>query len=99
MFQDDSNPAWIANRAHGNTVEYVPTAIGLMLWITLHAPYPVWLDGVMALFTVSRLLFVYGLLGYPTMKVPNKPRFLGAVGTYVFGVVLAGAAAYVAIKK
>merc|ERR1719282_1547835 len=74
---DDSSPAWIANRAHANAVEYVPTAIGLIIWISAH-PHPVWVDGVMALFTCSRLLFTYGLLGYRTMEVPNRPRFLGA---------------------
>lgn len=53
----------------------------------------------MILFTFSRLVFTYGLLGYPTMKVPNKPRFLGAMGTYIFGIALTGSAVYLALKQ
>mmetsp|Transcript_118700 Transcript_118700/g.177431 ORF Transcript_118700/g.177431 Transcript_118700/m.177431 type:complete len:136 (-) Transcript_118700:24-431(-) len=95
---DSTSPVYIASRAHGNTVEYVPTVIGIIIWIVLHKPYPVWMDVLMGLFTFSRILFVYGLFSAANMDKPNKSRFFGATGTYFFGAALAGCAAFVTLR-
>jgi len=38
--------------------------------------------------TVSRVLLVIGLVAWPTLARPNPARFVGALGTYVFGAAL-----------
>ena len=74
-------------RAHGNTAEYVPFLALLFLYFGLHSPSQLqaWL---MVGATVSRFLVVLGLLAWPSMAKPNPARFVGSIGTYVFGLTL-----------
>ena len=74
-------------RAHGNTAEYAPFLAVLFLFLGAHNP-PQWVVWSMAGATVSRFLVVLGLLLWPSMTKPNPARFMGAIGTYVFGAVL-----------
>ena len=71
-------------RAHGNTVEYVPI-LALMIYILSQAPQPAWVIWPMVLVTVCRFLIVAGLILPKSMADPNPMRFVGALGTYVFG--------------
>jgi uncharacterized protein len=80
-----------AVRAHGNAAEYVPTLAVLMLLVGARDPAP-WALGAMIGATASRLLHVYGILASPTLDRQTAARFVGAVGTYLFGLVLVAAA-------
>lgn len=88
---------YIASRAHGNAIEYIPTGIGLILAI-ISRRYPPWMNYLMLGFTLSRFLFTFGLLGYANMNKPNIPRFFGALGTYLFGIGLAGCIGYLSFN-
>jgi uncharacterized membrane protein YecN with MAPEG domain len=86
---DPSSPLYKAVRAHGNTIEYAPMLAIIIYCLGTLSP-AFWLQGCMVLATASRYLLAYGLL-VPTMSKPNRFRFLGALGTYVFGFVLSAA--------
>ena len=84
-------------RAHSNTAEYAPL---LMVIIYLLSLYPVsnWVWWFIILVTACRFLFVAGILIPKTMAKPNPMRFIGAVGTYIFGLGLCFALFQHAIK-
>ena len=92
---EDTLHKWI--RAHSNTAEYAPL---LMVLIYLLSLYPVsnWVWWFVILATACRFLFVAGILIPKTMAKPNLMRFIGAVGTYVFGIGLCIALFQLAIK-
>lgn len=77
-----------AVRAHGNTVEYAPV-LALLIYILSLAPQSAWVIWFMILATLCRFLIVAGLLIPRSMAKPNPARFIGALGTYVFGIGLA----------
>jgi hypothetical protein len=93
MPSDPASPLLIAQRAHGNAIEYIPTLIILFLLVGLRSPawvaIPLIVGG-----TLSRVLHAYGLLTAPSMVTRSKFREIGAIGTYLFGVLLAVAAAF-----
>lgn len=74
-------------RAHGNTTEYAPMFAILIFVLGTLNPAP-WILWCMVLATLSRYLIVLGLLASPTLENSNPLRFVGALGTYVFGAVL-----------
>jgi len=71
-------------RAHSNNAEYAPI-IALMIYILSLSAYPAWALWFMVLATVSRFLIALGLVFPATLAKPNPLRFVGAAGTYVFG--------------
>jgi uncharacterized membrane protein YecN with MAPEG domain len=71
-------------RAHGNTAEYAPFLAVLFLYLGSHNP-PQWQVWCMVGATVCRVLLAIGLLAWPTMAKPNPARFVGGLGTYIFG--------------
>jgi uncharacterized membrane protein YecN with MAPEG domain len=92
MPTDPASPLLIAMRAHGNAVEYVPTLIVLFLLVGARSPAVVAIPLIVGA-TASRLLHAYGMLTARSLAAEGKVRFGGALGTYVFGVGLAVAAA------
>ena len=74
-------------RAHGNTVEYAPLLMILMYALS-QVDHAAWVTWCVVLATACRLLFVLGIVFPKTMAVPNPMRFIGAVGTYIFGLAL-----------
>ncbi len=76
-----------AIRAHSNTVEYVPVLL-VLIYILGQQPQPVWVGVSMIGVTFCRFLLVAGLLIPKTLAKPNAARFVGALGTYVFGLLL-----------
>ncbi len=84
-------------RAHGNTVEYVPI-LALMIYILGQSPQPAWVMWLMVLVTACRYLVVAGLIVPKSMAEPNPVRFIGALGTYVFGLGLVAAMALQALN-
>ncbi|HEY7224707.1 MAG TPA: MAPEG family protein [Micromonosporaceae bacterium] len=89
---DPASPLLIAIRAHGNATEYVPTLIVLFLLVGSRAPTVLAVPLVVGA-TLARLLHAYGLLRAGSLAKQPPTRLIGAVGTYLFGVGLAIAAA------
>ena len=77
-----------AVRAHANTAEYAPYLAVLFLWYAVHQP-PVWIATTIVVATAARFLLVAGLLWGASLDKPNPARFLGALLTYICGLVLA----------
>jgi hypothetical protein len=94
QFPDDpASPLLIAIRAHGNAAEYIPTLILLFLLVGARSPAAVAIP-LIAGATAARVVHAYGLLTAPSMAAQPTGRLAGAMGTYVFGVALAVAAAF-----
>lgn len=92
---DPADPLTKAIRAHGNASEYCPMMAVLMLGIAFYGA-STWMLGVFVLATVSRYLHAAGMLLSPTLAEPQPLRIAGALGTYVFGLLLV-VAAFVAL--
>jgi uncharacterized protein len=75
-------------RAHSNTAEYAPFLAILFLWHGAHQPPP-WIVATIVVATASRIMLVVGLLWISPLDKPNPARFLGALLTYLCGLVLA----------
>jgi len=88
---DPTDPLFKAVRAHGNTAEYVAMLGVLMLYLGERSPAS-WVLWTMIIVTVCRYLIVVGILISPTLDKPHPVRFVGALGTYVGGTLLAVAA-------
>lgn len=71
-------------RAHCNTVEYAPILM-LLFYILSQYQYAAWVGWFIVLATVCRFLLVAGIVFPKTMAKANPVRFIGAVGTYFFG--------------
>lgn len=84
---DPSDTLHRAVRAHGNTAEYAAFLSVVFLYLGAHHPAP-WVIWTMVAATVCRYLYVIGMVAFPTMAKPNIVRFLGAAGTYNFGLAL-----------
>jgi uncharacterized protein len=94
QFPDDpASGLFKAIRAHGNAAEYVPTLIVLFLLVGARSPAAV-AAPLIAGATIARLVIAYGLLTSPSLATPTTSRLIGAVGTYLFGIGLAVAAAF-----
>jgi uncharacterized membrane protein YecN with MAPEG domain len=74
-------------RAHANATEYAPMLAVLMLFIGTHNPVA-WIVWVMWIATVSRYLHAAGMIFCPTLAQPHPLRFIGALGTYLCGLIL-----------
>ena len=78
-------------RAHGNAAEYAPMLAILILMIGARNPAP-WIVWTFVAATLFRYLHAAGMLVCPSLDQPHPLRFVGALGTYVTGLVLAVAA-------
>lgn len=90
---DPADRLLIAIRAHGNAAEYVPTLIVLFLLVGARSPAAVAIPLIVGA-TLARLLHAAGMLTASSLAAPVRGRVLGAVGTYLFGLALAVAAAF-----
>ena len=81
-----TDPLHKAVRAHGNSAEYAPMLAVLMAVLGALEP-AAWLSWVMIAAVVSRYMIAGGLLR-GSLDSPNPVRALGALGTYVTGVLL-----------
>jgi len=75
-------------RAHGNAAEYVPI-LALLIYILGARGPAAWITWTFVAATVLRYLHAAGMIFPATLAAPNPMRFLGALGTYVAGLVLA----------
>ncbi len=88
--QQPSDPAdrmYIAQRAHGNASEYVPTLIGLLIVCSVLTD-GWWLDALSIAAAAARYLHAGGILTSKTLANHGPVRDLGAMGTYVVGIAL-----------
>lgn len=74
-------------RAHGNAAEYNPMLAILILYLGSQQPAG-WLGWVFIIATASRVLHAAGMIMSPTLAKAQPLRFVGAVGTYVCGLIL-----------
>jgi uncharacterized protein len=92
---DPSDRMFIAQRAHGNASEYVPTlAVLIVVCSTVTDGW--WLDALAIAAAASRGLHAVGMLRSASLASHGPVRDLGALGTYVTGVAL-GVTALVAM--
>ena len=95
MPTDPEDRMFIAQRAHGNASEYIPTLIGLLIVCsTLTDGW--WLDALAITATSARLAHAIGLLTSSTLAEHGPVRDAGAMLTYLAGVAL-GVTAIVAL--
>ena len=79
---------FIAQRAHGNATEYVPTLIGLLIvGSTLTDGW--WLNTLAVVATVARYVHAYGMLTAKSLAEHGPVRDSGAMFTYLSGLALA----------
>jgi uncharacterized protein len=90
---DPASGLLIAQRAHGNAIEYVPTLMVMFLLVGPRSPAAVALPLIIGA-TVSRLAHAYGMITAKSLAAEGKLRMAGAIGTYVFGVALVVALAF-----
>lgn len=95
MPTDPADRLLIAQRAHGNAAEYVPTLVVLLVVCsTLTDGW--WLDALAITATAARVLHAYGMLSSTTLASHGPVRDSGAMFTYLTGVAL-GVTALVAM--
>ena len=85
---DPTNRLYKLVRAHGNAAEYAPMLAVLILYLGTRNPGP-WLLWTFVAATVFRYLHALGMILGRTLDAPDPLRFVGALGTYVTGLVLA----------
>ena len=88
MPTDPADRLLIAQRAHGNAIEYVPTLIVLFLLVALRQP-AWWTAALIIGATAARLLHATGMLNARSLAERSRWREVGAMGTYAFGLALA----------
>jgi uncharacterized membrane protein YecN with MAPEG domain len=75
-------------RAHGNASEYNPMLAVMILFLGARQPAS-WLEWTFIGAAVSRVLHAAGMIMSPTLAKPQPLRAAGAVGTVLFGLILA----------
>ena len=84
---DPADRMFIAQRAHGNASEYVPTlAVLIVVCATLTSGW--WLDVLAIAAVAARSLHALGMLTSKTLATHGPLRDAGAMGTYLTGVLL-----------
>jgi uncharacterized membrane protein YecN with MAPEG domain len=84
-------------RAHGNAVEYAPMLSILILYLgVLHPsigghPPTRWVLWTAVAATVSRYLHALGMILSKSLDQTDPLRFVGALGTYIAGLILVAA--------
>jgi uncharacterized protein len=95
MPTDPADRMFIAQRAHGNASEYVPTLIGLLI-VCSFLTEGWWLDTLAVVAVAARYLHAVGVLTSKTMASHGPVRDAGATFTYLAGIAL-GVTAIVAM--
>ena len=95
MPTDPTDRMLIAQRAHGNAAEYVPTLI-VLIHVCAALSEGWWVQALAVAAVVSRYLHAVGMLTAKTLASHGPVRDIGALGTYLTGVAL-GVTAIVAV--
>ncbi|HEX5090734.1 MAG TPA: MAPEG family protein [Nocardioides sp.] len=87
MPTDPADRLFIAQRAHGNAAEYVPTlAVLLVVCDALTSGW--WLNALAVAALAARSLHAFGMLTSKTLAAHGPVRDAAALGTYLTGVLL-----------
>lgn len=79
-----------AIRAHGNCIEYVPMLSVLILAVGNRTPVmPWWIATLMLAAVGVRYIHAAGVLSGESIHTANSLKFIGALGTYITGTILA----------
>ena len=92
---DPGDPLHKLIRAHGNAAEYAPMFAVLMLGIAARGCTR-WMVWTFIAATACRYLHAAGMILYPRLDQANPLRFVGALGTYITGLMLVVAGLIVA---
>lgn len=95
MPSDPADRMFIAQRAHGNAIEYVPTLIGLLIVCSVFND-GWWLDVLAVAAVVARYLHAIGMLTSSSLASHGPLRDSGAMLTYLAGVAL-GVTAFIGV--
>ncbi|RNL78431.1 MAPEG family protein [Nocardioides marmorisolisilvae] len=88
MSTDPTDRLFIAQRAHGNATEYVPTLIGLLI-VCSTLTSGTWLNVVAIVATAARYVHAFGMLSSKSLAEHGPVRDSGAMFTYLSGLALA----------
>ncbi|WP_405056103.1 MAPEG family protein [Kribbella sp. NBC_01505] len=84
---DPADPLLIAIRAHGNSAEYIPTMLALLL--VCSALSDSWLVDALAIAAlIVRTAHAVSMLTANSLASHGPLRYLGALGTYVVGLAI-----------
>ena len=87
MPSDPADRMFIAQRAHGNASEYIPTlAVLIIVCAVLTDGW--WLNALAITALAARSLHAFGMLTSKTLASHGPVRDIGAMGTYVAGFAL-----------
>ena len=78
---------YIAQRAHGNASEYVPT-LAVLIVVCSALTDGWWLNALAIAALAARSLHAFGMLTAKTLAAHGPVRDTGALGTYATGVAL-----------
>jgi uncharacterized membrane protein YecN with MAPEG domain len=92
---DPADRMYIAQRAHGNASEYVPT-LAVLIVVCAFLTDGWWLNALAIAALTARALHKVGMLTAKTLAGHGPVRDLGAMGTYATGIAL-GVTALVAL--
>jgi uncharacterized membrane protein YecN with MAPEG domain len=95
MPSDPADRMFIAQRAHGNAAEYVPT-LAVLIVVCAFLTDGWWLNALAIAALAARSLHAFGMLTAKTLAAHGPVRDIGALGTYVTGVAL-GVTALIAL--
>ena len=96
--EHEANPASAlrkAIRAHGNCIEYAPMLALMILAVGLRSPLlPIWIAAIMIAAVASRYIHAVGVLTGGSVYEGNAMKAIGAIGTYLTGLLLSGILVY-----
>lgn len=90
---DPSAPLYKWIRAHGNACEFAPM-LAVLIYALANGGYGGWNGWLYILAVAVRYVHAAGMILSPTLAEPHPLRFVGAVGTYAVGLLLALAAVF-----
>lgn len=93
---DPADRMFIAQRAHGNATEYVPT-LAVLIFICGSLSSGWWVDVLAVAAVAARYLHAIGMLTSKTLASHGPVRDAGAMGTYLSGIALAITAVVLAV--
>ena len=93
---DPADRMFIAQRAHGNATEYVPT-LAVLIFICGSLSSGWWVDVLAIVAVAARYLHAIGMLTSKTLASHGPVRDAGAMGTYLSGIALAVTAVVLAV--